>query len=174
MINEKVEFKKLISRIANKENSAFEEFYNLYGRLIQSAALATTRDTFMADEVVNDILLKIWQQAPSIEGIKRPRSWIYTITANHAKNLIKRTKEYVDIFDTDIPVNFKATDEILEESAFIYRLRNLNEKEKQIMIFRFVEDMTFKEIAYEVKEPLGNITVTYCRALEKIRKNLIE
>ena len=42
------------------------------------------------------------------------------------------------------------------------------------MIFRFVEDMTFKEIAYEVKEPLGNITVTYYRALEKIRKNLIE
>ena len=174
MINEKVEFKKLISRIANKENSAFEEFYNLYGRLIQSAALATTRDTFMADEVVNDILLKIWQQAPDIKGIKRPRSWIYTITANHAKNLVKKTKEYIEIFDIDIPVSIKEVDEIHDESAFIYRLRNLNEKEQQIMILRFVEDMTFKEIAYEMKEPMGNITITYYRALEKIRKNLSE
>ena len=34
--------------------------------------------------------------------------------------------------------------------------------------------MTFKEIAYEMKQPLGNITVTYYRALEKIRKNLSE
>lgn len=172
MINEKFEFKKLISRIGNKEKSALEEFYNLYGRLIQSAAMVTTKDTFLADEVVNDILLKIWQQAPNIEGIMRPRSWLYTITANHAKNLIKKTKEYVNIFDTDIPINLKETDEILEKSVFIYRLRNLNEKEKQIMIFRFIEDMTFKEIAYEMKESLGNITVTYYRALEKIRKNL--
>lgn len=174
MINEKVEFRKLISRIANKEKSALEEFYNLYGRLIQSAALATTRDAFMADEVVNDILLKIWQQAPDIKGIKRPRSWIYTITANHAKNLVKKTKEYIEIFDIDIPVSIKEVDEIHDESAFIYRLRNLNEKEQQIMILRFVEDMTFKEIAYEMKEPMGNITITYYRALEKIRKNLSE
>lgn len=141
MINEKVEFRKLISRIANKEKSALEEFYNLYGRLIQSAALATTRDAFMADEVVNDILLKIWQQAPDIKGIKRPRSWIYTITANHAKNLVKKTKEYIEIFDIDIPVSIKEVDEIHDESAFIYRLRNLNEKEQQIMILRFVEDI---------------------------------
>lgn len=174
MINEKVEFRKLISRIANKEKSALEEFYNLYGRLIQSVALATTRDAFMADEVVNDILLKIWQQAPDIKGIKRPRSWIYTITANHAKNLVKKTKEYIEIFDIDIPVSIKEVDEIHDESAFIYRLRNLNEKEQQIMILRFVEDMTFKEIAYEMKEPMGNITITYYRALEKIRKNLSE
>lgn len=174
MIDEKSEFRNLISRIADKDKKALEEFYGLYGRLIQSAALATAKDTFMSDEVVNDILLKVWQQAPSIKGIKRPRSWIYTITANHAKNLLKKTKEYIEIFDIDIPVSVKEVDEIHEESAFIYRLKNLNENEKQIMIFRFVEDMTFKEIAYEVKEPLGNITVTYYRALEKIRKTLSE
>lgn len=174
MIDEKSEFRNLISRIADKDKKALEEFYGLYGRLIQSAALATAKDTFMSDEVVNDILLKVWQQAPSIKGIKRPRSWIYTITANHAKNLLKKTKEYIEIFDIDIPVSVKEVDEIHEESAFIYRLKNLNENEKQIMIFRFVEDMTFKEIAYEMKEPLGNITVTYYRALEKIRKTLSE
>lgn len=174
MIDEKSEFRNLISRIADKDKKALEEFYGLYGRLIQSAALATAKDTFMADEVVNDILLKVWQQAPSIKGIKHPRSWIYTITANHAKNLLKKTKEYIEIFDIDIPVRIKEVDEIHDESVFICRLRNLNENEKQIMIFRFVEDMTFKEIAYEMKESLGKITVTYYRALEKIRKTLSE
>ena len=38
------------------------------------------------------------------------------------------------------------------------------------MIFRFVEDMTFKEIAYEMKEPFGKIIVTYYRALKKYEK----
>lgn len=56
------------------------------------------------------------------------------------------------------------------EDGFHSYIACLGERERRIMIFRFVEGLSFREIAEEMKLPLNTVSSMYYRALEKIRK----
>ena len=147
--NTKKYFNKLIKRIAFKDEKALEEFYRIYGRLIYATAFTILKCSVSADELVDDILVKIWKTADRLPKIGNPEGWLYVLTANSAKDKIKAEKQYVALFD-------------LKEDA--------NETEQEIMIMRFVEDLSFERIAKEMKKPLSTITSTYYRALEKLKQ----
>ena len=58
------------------------------------------------------------------------------------------------------------------EDGFHSYIACLGERERRIMIFRFVEGLSFREIAEEMKLPLNTVSSMYYWALEKIRKKI--
>ena len=58
----------------------------------------------------------------------------------------------------------------LDEDEFYSEIKGLNEIEQKVMIFKFIEDMSFKEISKELKMSLSSVSSIYYRALEKIKK----
>lgn len=170
--NDAKQFNKLIKKIASKEKDALEIFYKFYGKFIYTSALSVTKSSFYADEVVNDVLVKIWRVSQRPLEIDNPRAWLYTLTTNCAKDKIKSVKqvEFALQRESDRETN-EEVDKVLNEESFYYLISSLSEIERQIMIFRFVEDLSFKSISREMQMPLGTVTVYYYRALEKIRKD---
>lgn len=164
---DKVQFHKLIKKIAKKEVNSLEKFYSVYGKLIYATALVITKDKSSADEVVNEVLFKIWQGASKFSKINNPCGWLYTITANCAKDKLKSEKAYTEIYDIDY--KSPETENIFAKDEFLYLIAFLSETEQQIMILRFVKDMSFEKIAKEMNKPISTITSTYYRALEKIK-----
>lgn len=165
--NTKKYFNKLIKRIARKEEKALEEFYRIYGRLIYATAFTILKCSVSADELVDDILVKIWKTADRLPKIGNPEGWLYVLTANSAKDKIKAEKQYVALFDLKEDA---IKTEIKTDGDFYILISNLNETEQEIMIMRFVEDLSFERIAKEMKKPLSTITSTYYRALEKLKQ----
>lgn len=164
----KKQFYKLIKRIAAREVSALEIFYVQYGKLIYTAALVNTKSHQVADETVNDVLFKIWQLAPSLHKVKNPLGWLYVTSSNCAKDKIKNEKKIVEIFE--IPDNDNEIERIAEDNEFYNEIAFLDDTEQQIMILRFVEDLSFDVISREIKKPLSTVTSIYYRALDKIKK----
>ena len=165
--NTKKYFNKLIKRIAFKDEKALEEFYRIYGRLIYATAFTILKCSVSADELVDDILVKIWTTADRLPKIGNPEGWLYVLTANSAKDKIKAEKQYVALFDLKEDA---IKTEIKTDGDFYILISNLNETEQEIMIMRFVEDLSFERIAKEMKKPLSTITSTYYRALEKLKQ----
>ncbi len=90
-------FNTLLKKIYSGDKGSLEVFYNVYGKLIYVTARTVTKSSFLADEVVDDMLVKIWQYLPK-KKIKNPKGWLYILTINSAKDKIKKESQVHEIF----------------------------------------------------------------------------
>ena len=97
--NTKKYFNKLIKRMARRDENALEEFYRIYGRLIYATAITVLKSSVSADEVVDDLLIKIWKTADKLTKISNPEGWLYVLTVNSAKDKLKSEKQYAPLYD---------------------------------------------------------------------------
>lgn len=168
--NGKNQFNSLINKIARRDKYALEKFYSIYGKLIYSVALSILKLSYLADEVVNDILVKIWQLSPSLRKIQKPIGWLYSITLNLAKDKLKTEKLTLELYD--IAQKDKNIEELVVKDSFFSKISVLNEEEKQIMILHFIQDLTFKSIAKEIQKPLSTVSSIYYRAIKKLKNEI--
>lgn len=164
------QFNNLVKEIAQGKKSALEDFYSAYGRLVYSVALSVSKSSYLADEIVNSVLVKIWQVSKYLKDIKNPVAWLYAVTANCAKDKLRAEKKYDEIYD--IPQEDKNIEEILVNDSFNSKISYLDEEEKRIMIMRFIQDLSFKSIAKELNKPTSTVSSIYYRAIEKLKKIL--
>ncbi len=160
-------FNVLLKKIAKKDKLSLEIFYKFYGKMIYIAAKTVVKSSFIADEVVNDVLLKIWDLPLSNKKIKNPEGWLYLITVNCAKDKIKYEKTCEEIFE--IAVSDNQIEKVLDEDEFYNDIVGLNEIEQQILILKFISDLTLEQIAKIIKKSRGYVSATYYRALDKIK-----
>ena len=166
----KEKFNKLLRRIGHENRRALEELYDIYGRLIYVSAFSICKSAMIADEVVDDVLVTVWQLAKNRKiAVENPEGWIYTISVNAAKNKIER--ETLPLHE-DIASNQDDTGKLLSDDAFYEYISQLTEEERQIFIYRFIQDLKFSEIADRLQTPLSSVTSKYYRALKKIKEKL--
>ena len=79
------EFSELLEKINANSKDGLREFYEKYGKLIACTAAIFFKNQFLVDEIVNEVLIKIWKKSKYDCKIDNPKGWIYVITANCAK-----------------------------------------------------------------------------------------
>ena len=166
----KKQFKKLMKLIKQEPEKGLQLFYEIYAKIILTTALVICRSMDKANEVVNDVLVKIWKLAEKHQDIDNPEGWIYVITANTAKDAIR--ERYIYSLHDNIVDNEDKIQEIVDKEAFNWLIKDLSEIEQTIMIHKFVLQYTFQEIATELKKPLTTVTSIYYRALDKIKRTI--
>lgn len=180
-------FRSLIKKIATNEKNALEDFYNEYSRFIKAVALSITKNEELADEITIDITVKIISKAKKYAQKDVTVGWLYTMCKNHALDVCKHEKiiarrnapldEEIALSCspekklTDNPFIENFENDLISKLSFEELIEDLNETEKQIVIFKILLDMPFAEIAEEMNVPLSTITTIYYRALKKIEKN---
>lgn len=159
-------FRNILRKIRENEKHGMRLFYKEYGKMIYSVAYMSCHSKEMSDETVNDVLLKVWKMNETVAEMDNPVGWLYTVTANTARDKLR----------TETPVSsekIQAAEEPYtrtdEGEAFFHMIGGLNEREQQIMIYRFVSDYTFEDIASLTGRPLSTVTSAYYRALQKIK-----
>jgi RNA polymerase sigma factor (sigma-70 family) len=70
---------QLIQRIAQSDAEALRALYERYGLELLNYLLSRLRDRRLAEEVLQNIMLAIWQSAGRFRGESSPRTWIYAI-----------------------------------------------------------------------------------------------
>jgi RNA polymerase sigma-70 factor (family 1) len=81
----------LLKYVASGDEAAFRKLFHQYADSLQSYIYQLTRSNEMADEVVQDIFLKIWMSRESLEYIQNFRNYLFVISRNHALNLLKKS-----------------------------------------------------------------------------------
>lgn len=147
-------------------------FYEVYAKIITTTAKVICRSTDKTNEVVNDVLVKIWKLAERVGEVDNPEGWVYVITANTAKDAMR--ERYVFPLDENIVSDDDQIQEIIDRHSFYWMIKDLSKIEQTVIIHKFVSLYTFQEIADGLEKPLTTITSIYYRALEKIKKNVEE
>lgn len=163
-------FEELIRSIANNNKDALDEFYQDYGKLIFGVAFSVCKCKSDADEVVDDVLVKVWNSAFGLFNIENAKSWLYRVTFNFAINKIKLKKD-LDVIE-DNPIEEKGYDKVIDELTFYEIISELKATEQQILCFKFIDDMTFAGIAEILDKPVDTVAYEYYSALKKLKNQL--
>ncbi|MEK5138704.1 sigma-70 family RNA polymerase sigma factor [Priestia sp. FSL W8-0001] len=83
----------LYNRIKQKDQAALELLYDKYERVLYSFVYRLTNQPHLAEEVVQEVFVKIWRgKGIYHEGKGKFSSWLFTIARNTAIDLIRKRK----------------------------------------------------------------------------------
>src|SRR6187431_532903 len=100
----------LIGRMRARDGSAVTDLASLYGPRIQQLAFRYLRNKEDAEEVTQDVLLKVYRKIDAFRGDSALSSWIYRITFNTAMSRL-RTQKYQRTQVDDLPLLSGDTDD---------------------------------------------------------------
>lgn len=105
-LNSNSDQSKLLYELSQGNELAFTKLYNEYKNVVFSTALKITKSRILAEEVVQDVFLKIWQNHENLAEITNIENYLFIISRNHIFDMIKKIAR-----DTSIVVdtNYKST-----------------------------------------------------------------
>ena len=160
---------------AQKGNDkAFLKVFQQYEKDIYRMAFVYVKNPDDALDVVQEVA---YQSFKKIHTLKKPeyfKTWLMKITINCAVNIVKKNTKVIQLIpDFEEPVG--SEDEDIPLSLTLQNLIDtLQEDEKSIVLLRFYQNFTFKEISEVLKIPLGTAKSVLYRALDKLRKEFKE
>lgn len=89
-LNSNLNQSKLMSELSQGNESAFTTLYNEYKNIVYSSALKITKSKTLAEEVVQDVFMKIWQKKENFTDIENFENYLFISGRNHIFNMIKK------------------------------------------------------------------------------------
>ncbi|HEY4151284.1 MAG TPA: RNA polymerase sigma-70 factor [Chitinophagaceae bacterium] len=82
--------KELLHAVAQGDEAAFTAVFDAYKDKIYTIALRLTGNTSIAEEIVQDVFLKIWLKRDTLTSVDHFRAYLFTTTRHHVFNALKR------------------------------------------------------------------------------------
>lgn len=130
-------------------------------------------------EIVQEVFMKAWAGMQRGMVMDNPKAFLYASTRNAVTDWYRKKKAisldelHEAGFDAEHETNGNSFDG-LEAERILAKTGLLEDKYREVIILRFVNDLTVTEIAELLDEKENNISVRIHRALEKLRKIYIK
>jgi RNA polymerase sigma-70 factor (ECF subfamily) len=170
----------LLQRIAQKDSSSFQAFYRKYSGLVFTAIANVLNDHHDAEDVMQEVLVQIWNKAHLYEPRKgKPLTWITTMARNRAIDKI-RSKQRRSRLNDDFESESRTEQPEFEESSSDQcevRERNrivrsavakLTDDQKEAIQLAYFSGLTQAEVAEKLNEPLGTVKARIRRGVTRL------
>jgi RNA polymerase sigma-70 factor, ECF subfamily len=176
----------LMKRIAGGSQKAVRALYGRYGRLVYGMALRVLRDDSAAEEVTQDVFLRVWEKAGTYSAEKaRLSTWLMRIARNRAIDVMRQrgsigaraAADWDDLASVpDSRTSDPAEDASRGHCADEVRkaLDALPVDQRRALALAFFKGLTHQEIAETLGEPLGTVKTRIRDAMRKLRGNIDE
>ncbi len=180
----------LLEKIAQGSEPALAELYAAFKLKVYNTALSYLQNTVEAEEITQDVFVKIYQNAARFEGKSSVNTWIYRITVNQAidrlnhRNRQKRFGIVIRLFQgekaapaIDLP-HFDHPGVVLEKKEdariLFQAIESLPEHQKTAFILSFIEELPRQEVAEVMEISLKAVESLLQRAKANLRAKLDE
>jgi RNA polymerase sigma-70 factor (ECF subfamily) len=176
---------ELMQRLAYRDLWAFRALYDRYGNLVYSAALRVLRDPQVAEDMVQEIFLRIWRKPDSYVAQRgRFATWLTSVTRNRAVDEIRsrgrrfryetaspeEQERELPAPDTNDPA---LTAELADQRRLILAaLAQIPAEQRQIIELAYFGGLTQQEIAERLSQPLGTVKTRIRLGMQKLRAAL--
>lgn len=162
-----------VRQIANQDVDAFERLFQSYKRPLWAyiSRLVSSRET--AEELVNDVLLGVWQGAGRFKGHCQVRTWIFQIARHKALNELRRRRilsEDADQADY-LADNSEGPEERLVRKDWVkWALGNLSMEHREVLELTFFHGFSCPEIAEILGCPPATVRTRMHYAKKRLRQ----
>lgn len=170
----------LYENIGQGDKSALEKLYDQYNKLVFSFAYRMTGNKELAEEVVQEVFMKIWVKPGLYDPSKgKFASWLLTVTRNLSIDLMRKQKEVPYELQEErekLADDEPTPDEILEwkEKKDILKqaIGHLKENQQEMIHLFYFNGYSQQKIADHFGIPLGTVKGRLRLALQHLRRAL--
>ena len=154
-----------------------EVLFRKYYAALCKSLYKVLRDATIAEDIVQEIFLKVWEKRESLQMDEAVQSYLYRSCYNTALNLLKQQKRNTDIDSLELSVAGADTAEkdlsFLEAEAEILKaIDALPPKTKLVFSLSRFEELSYKEIAERLDISVKSVEKHMGIALQRLRENL--
>ncbi len=165
--------------IAGGNRKAFEMVYERYFDKLCWYARGFLKDEAAAEDVVQEVFIKLMDKGHNYESGKRLSTWIYTLTANRCKNILRDESNRQRLLSEnmaaeyyEVPSLFSSMDAKSIHKEIQEWLQNKSEKDQNLYRLRFEQELSVKEIAETMEIPEGSVKSGLYYLLKKLSSPL--
>ncbi|MCB0363801.1 MAG: RNA polymerase sigma factor [Bdellovibrionaceae bacterium] len=173
---------ELMKRLAQGDQRAFAELFERHAGKILGYACRLMGDKAKAEDVSQDVWLKVVKAAPSYTGSGHFIAWAYTLTRNRALNVIRNSKrldEAISVGGGDEGVDVPDREELEEKVmnlAEVERVKQeidkLPDAQRVALVTWLTEDMTYDELAAHMDTSVSAVKSLLFRARRSLEEAL--
>lgn len=131
-------------------------------------------DRSLAEDLTSDVFLKAYERFDSFDQTRPFKAWVYAIAHNHLVNFYKQQKPFMslDEFDQEFASTETPVVQIeikIEVEQILAVLPQLSAERKDIVIMRYVNELSMGEIAEILGKDEGAVRTALSRALADLR-----
>jgi RNA polymerase sigma-70 factor (ECF subfamily) len=173
-----------------KLDDAIGELYDRFGRLVYSIAIKMVRDQATAEEITQDVFVRVYEKANSYDpGISAAGSWMAGIARHRAIDELRRRRvrpenDSID-WPEDIGADFipgmpvmqdpeKCVEDQLDSHAIRELIQSLPREQSRVISLAYFGAFSQVEIAALLGVPLGTIKSRVRVGLRKLRDLMIQ
>lgn len=175
----------LIALVQKGDQVALGALLDRYGQLVLGIGVRILRDSFEAQELVQDVFLQVYRKCRLFDPAKGSfRTWLMRLASNRAFD----RREYLNLHRFYDNRNLEDFTEVISSSADIeYQMQvsqgetelrrifgELSPKQRRTLELYFFEGYTLREISEHLNESFANVRHYYYRALDKLKTSLKE
>jgi|TARA_R110001592_G_scaffold38971_7_gene128470 RNA polymerase sigma-70 factor (ECF subfamily) len=157
---------------------AYEELMRRYQRTLFNVCARYLGNERDADDVCQEVMLKVLHGLRQFEGKAKFKTWLYSITYNECITQYRKEKRKRRLFDAlslhpqEEETGEQEAGQITDSASLDRWLVHVNQVDREILVLRFVAELEFQEIADIMRMGLSATKMRYKRALEKLRSHL--
>ncbi len=161
---------------AGREQEAFERLVPAYRRRVFGLAYSILRDRAAAEDLAQEVFVKLWRALPRYDGRAQLSTWIYAITRNAAVSALRSRRRTVSLSDPAVlgeVEGIAATPaDAHGEAALRRRIEALPDKQRQAITLYYLDERSVGEVAGMMGLPANTVKTHLHRARAALARAL--
>ena len=177
---------ELMQRLFHRDLTAFRTLYERYGSLVYSTCLRVVRDAQIAEDMSQEIFLRVWRKPESFSAERgRFVTWLTSVTRNRAVDEIRsRNRRYrhetasPEEQEREVPASERMdpalTAELSDQRNLInIALEEIPAEQRECIQLAYFGGLTQQEISERLEQPLGTVKTRIRLGMQKLRAALL-
>lgn len=179
MEKKKASYRRILGRLARGDAAAFRELFDLFSPKVYGFSLTLTRSVPEAEELVQDVFLKVWLHRSSLRSIDNFEAYLHTVTRNAAFNFLKRQaieRKAKSAFARQLVLEDSATEQAVIERDYEEMLQGaiqkLSPQQRLVYSLCHIEGLKYEEVAVKLRISKLTVKTHMQQALRSIKSQL--
>jgi RNA polymerase sigma-70 factor (ECF subfamily) len=159
-----------VERLERREEAAVRAFIDTFGPGLLTYLARYVRSRDDAEDLFQEVCLRLLEALPRYRHAGRFRSWVYTIAANAARDHLRRRRPMTP---PDGDVTTPSADRVAAAREALERVRDAVERlpaaQREVFLMRMHSGLAFREIAEALGRPLNTVLGRMHDAIERLR-----
>jgi RNA polymerase sigma-70 factor (ECF subfamily) len=170
----------LLIRLQRRDPQALGELYDRYGRLAYSLILRVVRDSGIAEDLVQETFLRVWNRVHGFDGERGALGpWLLAVARNRAIDYLRSAQARhspAELGQMDHPSLYREMEADLLNRDSTRRIQAAMQKlpaqQREVIELAYFEGLSQTEMAERIGQPLGTVKTWVRTALRSLREDL--
>ncbi len=167
---------RLVQRLSGGDETALVTIMDRYGGALLAFTLRMVGDKYLAEEICQDTMVKVWQQAGAFRMDGHLRAWLFRVARNNAIDYMRKKRPVLEALGPSMPATGNRPEREAERSWISGELgsamTDLPVAYREVIELRYFHQLGYHEISTILSIPVGTVKSRISYALNRLTKIL--